>query len=80
MNDNVKNPKHYQIIDDIEAIDIIASSMTLEQFKGFCLGSILGYRLRAGKKGDTNEDIFKAIEFESLFVQKKHLCRDFGND
>ena len=51
---NVKNPKHYQLIEGIESIDIIARSMTVEQFRGFCLGNILKYRIRAGKK-DTLE-------------------------
>ena len=38
---NVKNPKHYQLIEGIESIDIIARSMTVEQFRGGCLGNIL---------------------------------------
>jgi len=30
MNDNVKNPKHYQLFDGIESIEIIACSMTVQ--------------------------------------------------
>lgn len=74
MNDNVKNPKHYQIIEGIESIDIIARSMTVEQFRGFCLGNILKYRIRAGKKDALEQDIAKANEYKKIFENKKHMC------
>ncbi|QFP92929.1 hypothetical protein [Escherichia phage vB_EcoP_PR_Kaz2018] len=48
--EGVTKPSHYMLFDDIEAIEVIARSMTREQFKGYCLGNILKYRLRAGKK------------------------------
>lgn len=76
MIDNVKRPAHYQIIDNIESIDVIARSMTVEQFKGFCLGNILKYRIRAGKKDALAQDIAKANEYEKIFEAKKHLCID----
>lgn len=75
MNDVVNNPKHYAIIDDVESIDIIASSLTVEQFKGFCLGNIIKYRLRAGNKDDLLIDIAKADNYKSIFENKKHLCK-----
>ena len=74
-NDVVKNPKHYQIIDDFESIDVIACSLTEEQFKGFCLGNILKYRIRAGNKDSLEQDIAKSDEYKSIFENKKHLCR-----
>lgn len=74
-SDNVKNPSHYQLIDGFESIDIIACSMTVEQFKGFCLGNIIKYRLRAGNKDELEQDIAKANEYKSIFENKKHLCR-----
>lgn len=74
MNDIIKNPKHYQIINNIESIDVIAKCMTVEQFSGFCLGNILKYRIRAGKKGSLEQDIAKANEYELIFKNKKHLC------
>ena len=77
MDDNVKNPKHYQIIDGIESIDIIARSMTVEQFLGFCLGCALKYRIRAGKKDALEQDIAKANQFEIIFKTKRHLCWDY---
>lgn len=76
MSDNVKNPKHYHIIDGIESIDVIARNMTVEQFKGFCLGNILKYRIRAGKKDVLEQDIAKANEYELIFENKKQLCID----
>ena len=76
MVDNVRRPAHYQIIDNIESIDVIARSMTIDQFKGFCLGNILKYRIRAGKKDSLEQDIAKANEYEKIFETKKHLCID----
>ena len=73
MNDNVKNPKHYQLFGGIESIEIIARSMTAEQFRGFCLGCALKYRIRAGKKDDALQDIAKADQFEIIFKTYRHL-------
>lgn len=75
MNDAVKSPKYYQVIEGVESIDIIASSMTCEQFKGFCLGNIIKYRMRAGNKDELNQDIEKANFYVDLFNMKKYLCR-----
>ena len=74
-NDQVKNPSHYQIIEGFESITIIASALTVEQWKGFCIGNILKYRIRAGKKGDLKQDIDKADFYEELYEQHKHLCK-----
>mgnify|MGYP003648670227 CR=1 FL=1 len=74
-NDQVKNPSHYQIIEGFESITIIASALTTEQWKGFCIGNTLKYRIRAGKKGDLKQDIDKADFYEELYEQHKHLCK-----
>lgn len=74
-DDQVKNPKHYQIIEGFESITVIASALTIEQWKGFCIGNILKYRIRAGKKGDLQQDIDKADFYEELYEQHKHLCK-----
>ena len=76
MIDNVKRPAHYQIIDNIESIDVIARSMTVDQFKGYCFGNILKYRIRAGKKDSLEQDIAKADEYKKIFETKKYLCID----
>jgi len=77
--DNVRNPKHYQILEGVESIDVIACSLTLEGWKGFCLGNITKYRLRAGKKGELEQDIAKADYYEELFEIKKYLCKGVTN-
>lgn len=74
--DSVKNPKHYQVIEGVESITIIASAMTVDQWRGFCLGNILKYRIRAGKKGDLQQDIAKADYYQELYEMHKNLCRD----
>jgi len=77
QSDLINNPKHYQLIGGLEAIDVIAMTMTKDQFFGYCLGNILKYRLRNGKKGSSigSEDLDKANKYERLFEDKKHLCR-----
>lgn len=77
MHDAVKRPKHYILL-DTEAITLIASGLTQEQFYGYCLGNAMKYRLRAGKKDDLAQDIGKAEEYELLYEQHKHLCRKGG--
>ncbi len=72
--DVVKHPSHYQLLEGIEVIDIIASSLTVEQYKGYCLGNIMKYRLRAGKKDDLQQEIDKADQYVTLFEKNKHLC------
>ena len=72
----VTNPKHYQILEGVESIEIIASALSVEGWKGFCLGNILKYRIRYGNKGDAQQDIDKANFYKELYVKHKHLCRD----
>tara|TARA_R110000796_G_scaffold85580_5_gene185638 strand:- start:489 stop:749 length:261 start_codon:yes stop_codon:yes gene_type:complete len=78
-NDNVKSPKHYEILGDFESITIIASTMTEDQWFGFCLGNIIKYRLRAGKKNDVLEDIAKSDFYKELYTKHKKLCRGKNN-
>ena len=75
--EGVTKPSHYQLFPNVEAIEIIARSMTVEQFKGFCLGNILKYRLRAGKKSELafiEKDLAKADFYVELFEKHKGLC------
>lgn len=73
--DVVNRPSHYQVISGIEAIDLIASSLTLEQWRGYCLGNIMKYRLRCGKKDDIAQEIAKSDKYKKLFKTHRHLCR-----
>lgn len=75
--DGVRTPSHYMLFDDIEAIEVIARSMTREQFKGYCYGNILKYRLRAGKKSELaflEKDMAKAGFYDELYEKHKGKC------
>ncbi|QBG78782.1 nucleotide kinase [Escherichia phage NC-A] len=77
--DGVRTPSHYMLFDDIEAIEVIARSMTREQFKGYCFGNILKYRLRAGKKSELaylEKDMAKAWFYGELYEKHKDKCYD----
>jgi hypothetical protein len=77
--DNVRKPSHYQLIDGVESIEIIARSMTHEQWKGFCLGNMLKYRIRAGKKDALQQDIDKANYYGELYELHKDKCYESNN-
>lgn len=78
-SDQVKNPTHYHLIEGVESIEIIARSMTKEQWKGFCLGNMLKYRIRAGKKDALKQDIEKANFYGELYEMHKEKCYDQTN-
>lgn len=78
-DDGVKQPSHYQLFEGVETIEVIARSMTQEMFKGYCLGNILKYRLRAGKKSELatlEKDMAKATFYLELYTKHKGLCYD----
>jgi len=74
-NDVVQNPKHYELFEDTQVIEIIASSMSTEAFHGYCLGNILKYRLRAGNKDNAIQELAKADKYKELYEDFKHLCK-----
>ena len=74
--DAVNSPQHYQFFPDLEAIEVIARSMTQEQFYGYCLGNRLKYRLRAGNKDKLEQDIAKSDKYLELYEQHKGECID----
>lgn len=77
--EGVTKPSHYMLFDGIEAIEVIAHSMTREQFKGYCFGNILKYRLRAGKKSELaylDKDMAKAGFYGELYEKHKDKCYD----
>jgi hypothetical protein len=65
----VEHPAHYTAY-PVEVIDII--KLALEEaygpdgFKAYCLGNEIKYRMRAGLKGDTLEDIKKAMKYKEF--------------
>lgn len=74
--DAVNSPKHYQFFPDLEAIEVIARTMTQEQFYGYCLGNRLKYRLRAGNKDKLEQDIAKSDKYLELYEQHRGMCID----
>lgn len=76
VTDPVDKPQHYQFFPDLEAIEVIARSMTQEQFYGYCLGNRLKYRLRAGNKDKLEQDIAKSDKYIELYEQHKQKCLD----
>lgn len=74
--DAVNSPQHYQFFPDLEAIEVIARSMTRDQFYGYCLGNRLKYRLRAGNKDKLEQDIAKSDKYLELYEQHKGECID----
>lgn len=73
--EQVNAPTHYDIL-GIEAIEIIARSSTVAEFKGFCRGNIIKYRLRVGKKDDVQTELAKADKYTQIFNDFKHMCID----
>lgn len=77
QDDVVRKPSHYQVFEGVESIEIIARSMTVSEFRGFCLGNVLKYRLRAGKKSELatmEKDLNKAAFYQELFDLHKGKC------
>ena len=62
----VNKPSHYMLWEDTEAIDVIKKVLTPEEFRGYCKGNILKYRLRAGNKDNTQQDIDKANKYKEF--------------
>ena len=73
--DAINTPQHYQVFPDKEAIEIIARSMTTEQFYGYCLGNFLKYRLRIGAKDEVQQELGKSNKYKELYEKHKHLCK-----
>ena len=64
-----KAPSHYA--GEREVIDLIRDAMTDEGFADFCLGNVIKYKKRAGKKGsalDTQKDLDKAHWYAEMQV------------
>jgi hypothetical protein len=66
--DNVNHPKHY-LVGGLEAIDIIASRLTKEEFIGYLKGSKLKYDLRYPFKGRPEEDLAKSEWYKNKLVE-----------
>lgn len=63
MNDPIGRagvPSHYAGDDGVETIDKIRAALGDVGFKAYCVGNVMKYRARAGKKGSEDEDLAKA--------------------
>ena len=66
--DEITKPRHYMLFPDMEAIDVIRAVLTPEEFRGFCKGNALKYRLRAGDKGPAAKCIGKAHWYHNYLL------------
>lgn len=60
--------KHYHAC-PIEPIDVMARVLSPDEFRGFLLGNIIKYRLRAGHKDNVLVDFAKARQYEKWYEQ-----------
>lgn len=67
--DPIASPTHYTA-GGIETIDILRAKLTPEQFQGFCLGNVIKYATRAGKKDDTIKDLKKASVYLGWLISE----------
>lgn len=63
MSDPVLHPGHYTAF-PVEVIEIIKATLGPEGFKAYCFGNEIKYRMRAGLKGDAQEDLAKAMTYK----------------
>jgi hypothetical protein len=62
----ITSPAHYKVAEGVEVVDMIRAVLTPEQFRGYCLGNLIKYRMRAGKKTmSPMEDLGKAHVYET---------------
>jgi len=62
----ITSPGHYKVAEGLEVVDMIRAVLTPEQFRGYCLGNLIKYRMRAGKKTmSPMEDLGKAHVYET---------------
>ena len=66
----ITSPAHYKVCEGLEVVDMIRAVLTPEQFKGYCLGNLIKYRMRAGKKTMSPiEDLGKAHVYEQWLAE-----------
>ena len=66
----ITSPAHYKVCEGLEVVDMIRAVLTPEQFRGYCLGNLIKYRMRAGKKTMTPmEDLGKAHVYEQWLAE-----------
>lgn len=66
---SVSQPPHYTS-GGIECIKYIKAKLEPEAYNGYLLGNIIKYISRAGKKGDTLEDLLKADQYLTWLIEE----------
>ena len=66
--DNVNHPKHY-LQGGIEAIDVIASRLTKEEFNGYLKCCKMKYDLRYPFKGNFEQDLQKSEWYKNKLLE-----------
>lgn len=70
FNDVVNHPEHYQLMNNVEVIDIIKSVLGPDGYISYCYGNIIKYVLRANKKNGI-EDLKKARVYLNWLIEQK---------
>jgi len=67
-DDVVNHPTHYTAypMEVIDMIKILLTAMKIDSFEAYCIGNEIKYRMRAGFKGDAQEDINKAMKYKEF--------------
>lgn len=68
-NDKQEGGNHYLSM-GIQPINYMAANFTKEQFEGYCLGNILKYVSRYGKKGVKREQLMKARQYIDFLIAR----------
>lgn len=70
MTDNVNHPKHYDILEGVEAIDIIKAILkdADDGYVAYCYGNVIKYILRAPNKNGV-EDLKKARVYLDWIIE-----------
>lgn len=69
MTDMVNNPPHYQLGNGMEVIDFIEAALTPEEFRGYLKGNDLKYMYREPYKGNSEQDVAKAIWYAERYKE-----------
>lgn len=77
--DSITNPSHYEFFGE-NSMPLIIRNLTQEEFLGACKFNSLKYKLRVGKKDDTEKEIKKSLDFEKAYDERKSYCRELTKE
>lgn len=62
--DAVARPKHYDLGNGMQVIDVIKNRLTPEEWRGYLKGTRMAYCLRGGHKDDELQDLRKEMQYD----------------